>query len=192
MIFKNGQQIYESQLTVYRGFSPYANFITANFITAIFQNFPKIFGLCNFMYYRMRAIISRGLYIFYPIFNDHFFVFKEVFSENSVLMYGLYLRAACNQERLMMVRVRYLSYFLTNSFASELHSFYLRFHIGPDYKWYFTPTVQHGRLWYTRHIISCNNAEKWYLKLDITLDNVNNISCIQNRHQSNAILLQKK
>ena len=35
----------------YRGFSPYANFITANFITAIFQNFPKIFGLCDFMYY---------------------------------------------------------------------------------------------------------------------------------------------
>ena len=32
----------------YRGFSPYGNFITANFITAIFQNFPKIFGLCLF------------------------------------------------------------------------------------------------------------------------------------------------
>ena len=29
--------------------------------------------------YRTRAIISRGLYIFYPIFKDHFFVFKEVF-----------------------------------------------------------------------------------------------------------------
>ena len=52
-------------------------------------------------------IISRGLYIFYLIFKDHFFVFKEVFSENSVHMYGLYLRAACNQERLMMARVRY-------------------------------------------------------------------------------------
>ena len=33
--------------------------------------------------YRTRAIISRGLYIFYTIFKDHFFVFKEVFSENS-------------------------------------------------------------------------------------------------------------
>ena len=31
---------------MYRGSSPYANFITA-----IFQNFPKIFGLCDFMYY---------------------------------------------------------------------------------------------------------------------------------------------
>ena len=30
-------------------------------------------------------------------------------SENSVLMYGLYSRAACNQERLMMARVRYLA-----------------------------------------------------------------------------------
>ena len=58
--------------------------------------------------YRTRAIISRGLYIFYPISKDHFFVFKEVFSENSVLMYGLYSRAACNQERLMMARVRYI------------------------------------------------------------------------------------
>ena len=26
-----------------------------------------------------RAIITRGLYIFYPIFEDHFFVFKEFF-----------------------------------------------------------------------------------------------------------------
>ena len=42
--------------------------------------------------YRTRAIISRGLYIFYHILKDHFFVFKEVFSENSVLMYGLYSR----------------------------------------------------------------------------------------------------
>ena len=28
------------------------------------------------------------LVFFYPIFEDHFFVFKEVFSENFVLMYG--------------------------------------------------------------------------------------------------------
>ena len=55
--------------------------------------------------YRTCVIISRGLYIFYPISKDHFFVFKEVFSENSALMYGLYSRAACNQERLMMARV---------------------------------------------------------------------------------------
>ena len=38
--------------------------------------------------YRMRTIITRDLYIFYPIFEDHFFVFKEVSSENSVLKYG--------------------------------------------------------------------------------------------------------
>ena len=42
----------------------------------------------------------------YPISKDHFFVFKEVFSENSDLMYGLYSRAASNQERLKMARVR--------------------------------------------------------------------------------------
>ena len=33
----------------YREFSPYANFISENFISAIFQNFPKTFGLCNFI-----------------------------------------------------------------------------------------------------------------------------------------------
>jgi hypothetical protein len=38
--------------------------------------------------YRTCAIITRGLYIFYPIFEVHFFVFKEVFSENSAFMYG--------------------------------------------------------------------------------------------------------
>jgi hypothetical protein len=38
--------------------------------------------------YRTRAIITRGLYIYYPIFEDQFFVFEDFFSENSVLMYG--------------------------------------------------------------------------------------------------------
>ena len=38
--------------------------------------------------YQIRAIITRGLYIYYPIFEVYFFVYKEVFSENSVLMNG--------------------------------------------------------------------------------------------------------
>ena len=46
----------------------------------------------------MRAIVSRGLYIFYPIFEDHFFV----------LMYGYYSRVVCNQERVIMARGEYL------------------------------------------------------------------------------------
>ena len=60
----------------------------------------QFFENCNM--YRMRAIISRGFYIFYPISRDHFFVFKEDLLENSVLMYVLYSRAACNQERLVI------------------------------------------------------------------------------------------
>ena len=64
----------------------------------------EYFVLWDIFKYRTRAIISRGLYIF----KDHFFVLKEVFKENYVLMYGLYSRAACNQERLMMARVRYI------------------------------------------------------------------------------------
>ena len=49
--------------------------------------------------YRTRAIISRGLYTFYPIFKDQFFVFKEFFLEIFVLMYGLYSRAAYDGAR---------------------------------------------------------------------------------------------
>ena len=51
--------------------------------------------------YCTRAIISRGLYIFYPISKDH------VCTVTFGLMYGLYSRAASNQERPMMARVRY-------------------------------------------------------------------------------------
>ena len=60
----------------------------------------------NFIY-RTRAIISRGLYIFYPISKDHFFVFKEVSSEKFcpyvwlVFKSGLWWRA----------RLRYLKHF---------------------------------------------------------------------------------
>ena len=38
--------------------------------------------------YRTRAIITRGLYIFYPLFESQKRFFKEFFSENSVLTYG--------------------------------------------------------------------------------------------------------
>ena len=50
--------------------------------------------------YRMRAVISRGLYIF----ENHFFLFQAPsfqggFSENSVLLYGSYSRAVYNGAR---------------------------------------------------------------------------------------------
>jgi hypothetical protein len=38
-----------------------------------------------FFKYRTRAIITRGLYIHYPIFELHFFVSMTFFSENSIL-----------------------------------------------------------------------------------------------------------
>ena len=68
----------------------------------------------------MRAIISRGLYIFYPVSKDHVFVFKEVFSEKYVLMYGSYSRPASNQERLMMARIQYLKPF-SKTFEQNFH-----------------------------------------------------------------------
>ena len=55
--------------------------------------------------YRMHAIISRGLYIFYPITKYH------LCTVTFGLMYGLYSRAASNQERPMMARVRYIKYY---------------------------------------------------------------------------------
>ena len=56
--------------------------------------------------YRMRAIITRGLYILNPLFEDQKRFFKEVFQENSIFMYGQYSIAVSNQERVMMARVR--------------------------------------------------------------------------------------
>ena len=38
--------------------------------------------------YRTRAIIIRGLYIFYPLFEGQKRFFKEVFPEISAFMYG--------------------------------------------------------------------------------------------------------
>ena len=65
------------------------------------------------MYYT-RAIITRGLYIFYPILQDHFFVFKEVFFRKFspyvwlIFKSSFYSRAVSNQERLMIAQVRYI------------------------------------------------------------------------------------
>ena len=44
-------------------------------------------GLASCFKYHTRIIITPGLYISYLLFEDNFFVFKEFFSENSVLMY---------------------------------------------------------------------------------------------------------
>ena len=43
----------------------------------------------------------RTVAIFYPLFEDHFFIFKEV------PVYGQYSRAVSNQEGVMMARVQY-------------------------------------------------------------------------------------
>ena len=43
---------------------------------------------CVVRMYRTRAIITRGLYTFYPLFEGQKRFFKEFFSENSAFMYG--------------------------------------------------------------------------------------------------------
>ena len=50
--------------------------------------------------YRTHAIISCSLYIYYSIFDIHYFVFKEGFSESYVIMYGLYTRVFYSPEQL--------------------------------------------------------------------------------------------
>ena len=47
-----------------------------------------------------------GLYIFYPIFENHLLVFKEVFSDNSILMYGYYSRAGYDGTHTVIVTAR--------------------------------------------------------------------------------------
>jgi hypothetical protein len=62
-------------------------------IPALHQNkstlISKIVPNCTWHYlysiYCTRAIITRGLYIFYPLFGSQKRFFKEVFSENSVI-----------------------------------------------------------------------------------------------------------
>ena len=58
--------------------------------------------------YRTHAIVTRGLYIHFPIFKVHFFVLRRFFSENYVVIYGQYSTAVCNQERVKKARIRYL------------------------------------------------------------------------------------
>ena len=52
--------------------------------------------------YRTRAIITRGLYTFYPLFEVH------LCTVTFGLMYGYYSRAVSNQERVIVARVRYI------------------------------------------------------------------------------------
>ena len=59
-------------------------------------------SLLGVMKYSKRAIITRGLYTFYPLFEVHLCI--VTFG----LMYGQYSRAVSNQERVIVARVRYM------------------------------------------------------------------------------------
>ena len=50
--------------------------------------YQAAFRYCIILHaYHTRAIITRGLYVYYPLFQVHFLVYKEIFLKNSVLMY---------------------------------------------------------------------------------------------------------
>ena len=59
----------------------------------------------------MRSVITRGLYLYNPLFEVQKRFFKEFFSENYIFMYGWYSRVVCNQEWVMMARIWYMSQF---------------------------------------------------------------------------------
>ena len=55
--------------------------------------------------YFTRTIISQGLYIFYPIIETNFFVFKDVF-QKILSLWMASTRAVFNQEWAMMAQVQ--------------------------------------------------------------------------------------
>ena len=67
------------------------------------------FFFSRYFKYRMLAFKTRGLYTFYPLFEDHFFVFKDFFWKIlSLCMVSI-------QERVMMARVWYLHFTIFSS-----------------------------------------------------------------------------
>ena len=62
----------------------------------------KIKFWATILEYRTRAIITHGLYTFYPLFDVH------LCTVNFGLMYGYYSRAVSNQERVIVGRVPYM------------------------------------------------------------------------------------
>ena len=69
------------------------------FIYVLLQIYVK-----NRIYYRTHAIITPGLYTFYPLFEVH------LCTVTFGLMYGQYSKAVSNQERVIMARVWYLNH----------------------------------------------------------------------------------
>ena len=79
---------------------------------------PFIYFYLELMY-RTRANITRGLYIFYPIFHCGLYWRMDYKSDNLCAknknssffkpkICGLYTRAVTDQERVIVVRVRYV------------------------------------------------------------------------------------
>ena len=67
-------------------------------------------GVRPFRFFRTRAIISRGLYIFYLFLKTISLFLSTFFLENSVL-----ICIVCIQERVIMARVRYMAFYYTLS-----------------------------------------------------------------------------
>ena len=64
--------------------------------------------------YRTHAIITRGLYTFYPLFEVH------LCTVTFGLMFGYYSRAVSNQERVIVARVQYMVFYKLR-IGNEIH-----------------------------------------------------------------------
>ena len=147
--------------------------------------------------YHMRAIKSCGLDMFYPIFKNHFLVFKEVFSENSILRHGLFLRADSNQERPIMA-IKCNSYSLVFEFKSKkfalltlwqlLKLIYCQIVIVKNYD-----TIKSGKYNnYKSHGLNNDNRKALYIKCELE-SNDSFILCPMIRlHQRNKIIAKKR
>ena len=97
--------------------------------------------------YCTHAIITRSLYIFYPIFVDHFFVFKEIFKkilslcmdsiqERFLIKSGLWWRAYGIYKNLLYCRLFCkFNFTFQNTFWHFLH-----FKMGL-FKWFLQPDL---------------------------------------------------
>ena len=103
--------------------------------------------------YRMRAIISRRLYIFYPIFTAAYIVERLVLQKGNSSILSL-KSAVYNQERVIMARVRYIvAKQKKNSLTIPIYSLF-----GPYYRFFSSP-------WYLKTLLEFDDESKniWYV-----------------------------
>ena len=117
--------------------------------------------------YRARAIITRSLYIYCPIFEDHFFDFKWGFSENSVLcivsnlegvMYVTSYVPRCNRVKFYCLTCNPSIYNIIRWFAGPMGQTNRRPSVWCS-KYFFSIDSGHSKLFIFIFVISLKNTK---------------------------------